>query len=43
MKMTLPALMVTIVPAGMGEPMAVGPIVVAIVAIELLLYSSDLH
>jgi len=39
MKITLPALAVAIAPAGFGEPTAVAPVFVAIVAIDLLLYS----
>lgn len=41
MKITLPALAVVVAPAGFGEPMAVAPIVVALVAIDLLLHSTE--
>ncbi|WP_337243640.1 hypothetical protein [Luteimonas sp. gir] len=43
MKMALPALAVTVVPAGMVDPMVAAPILVAIVAIELLIYSQEVY
>lgn len=43
MKFSLPALAVAIAPAGFGEPQAVAPVLVVIVAIELILYAGDLH
>ena len=43
MKISLPALGVAIAPAGFGEPQAAAPILVVLVAIELILYSSELH
>ncbi len=43
MKFSLPALAVAIAPAGFGEPQTVAPVFVVIVAIELILYSGDLH
>ncbi|MFL0347891.1 hypothetical protein [Stenotrophomonas lactitubi] len=43
MKIMLPALALAVVPAGFGDPQAVAPVFVAIVALDLILYAGDLH
>lgn len=43
MKLSLPALAVAIAPAGFGEPQAAAPVFVAIVVIEFIVHSGDLH